>query len=115
MGDELKTDGELDWLDARLRDEQPYIDDAGFTARVVHQLPVRRRAPRFLRSAILLAATLIASVIAFFFAGSTVLESAAFLAAVPMRLLFIFGVAASVLTMIAGGTFALSRSRDPQL
>jgi hypothetical protein len=29
-------------LDARLRDETPYIDDAGFTARVMQQLPRRR-------------------------------------------------------------------------
>ena len=28
-----------DWLDRRLREEMPYIDDAGFTARVVQKLP----------------------------------------------------------------------------
>ena len=31
-----------DWLDARLREEAPYIDDAGFTSRVVHKLPARQ-------------------------------------------------------------------------
>ena len=30
-----------DWLDARLREEAAYIDDAGFTARVVQKLPAR--------------------------------------------------------------------------
>ena len=35
-----------DWLDARLRDEAPYIDDAGFTARVVQKLPARPVAAR---------------------------------------------------------------------
>ena len=45
-----------DWLDARLRTEAPYIDDAGFSARVVAQLPVRR-ARSSLRAIILLGAT----------------------------------------------------------
>ena len=30
-----------DWLDTRLREEAPYIDDGGFTARVIQQLPAR--------------------------------------------------------------------------
>ena len=28
-----------DWLDTRLREEAPYIDDDGFTAKVIQQLP----------------------------------------------------------------------------
>ena len=31
-----------DWLDARLRDEMPYVDDAGFTAQVMRRLPPPR-------------------------------------------------------------------------
>ena len=45
-----------DWLDARLRDEAPYIDDAGFSSRVIAQLPARR-SRNSLRSVILLAVT----------------------------------------------------------
>ena len=43
-----------DWLDARLRDEAPYIDDAGFTSRVVQKLPARRRARSLSARSILL-------------------------------------------------------------
>ncbi len=114
MGHELK-EPELDWLDAKLREEMPYIDDAGFTAQVVQQLPSRRRAPRYARSAILLAAAVIASIVAFVVAGSTVVESAAFLAAVPLPTLAIFALALTMLLMIAGGAVALLRSRDVRL
>jgi hypothetical protein len=46
-----------DWLDARLRDEAPYIDDGGFTSRVVHKLPVRQ-VRRSYRAFIMLGITL---------------------------------------------------------
>jgi hypothetical protein len=54
-----------DWLDARLRDEMPYIDDDGFTARLVQKLPAARPR-RSLRGAILLCAAIIASLLAYF-------------------------------------------------
>lgn len=65
MGDEI---GELDWLDAKLREEAPYIDDAGFTASVLQKLPARR-ATRSLRSTILLAAAVLASLCAYYLSG----------------------------------------------
>src|SRR5689334_7857417 len=46
-----------DPLDALLREQNTYIDDNGFTARVVAGLPSRRRA--WLRSAVLLGTTAI--------------------------------------------------------
>ena len=48
-----------DLLDARLRDETPYIDDAGFTASVMKQLPRRRVSWSGQRSFIILAATIL--------------------------------------------------------
>ena len=33
---------EEDWLDRQLREAAPYIDDKGFTARVLQQLPAPR-------------------------------------------------------------------------
>jgi hypothetical protein len=70
MGDEV-TQGaefELDWLDRRLREEATYIDDAAFTANVMQKLPVRR-ATRSLRSAILIAAAVLASLCAYYLSG----------------------------------------------
>ena len=110
MGNELTE--ELDWLDAKLRDEMSYIDDAGFTARVVKQLPAQRRAPRFTRAVILLSAAIVASVLAFIFAGSSVVDAAAFLAAVPPRILFVLAVGITFCLTVAGGAFAFARSRD---
>lgn len=69
MGDELNIGGEqIDWLDQKLRDEAAYIDDAGFTAAVVQKLPMRR-ATRSIRSAILLSAAVLASLLAYFLSG----------------------------------------------
>ena len=51
-----------DPVDALLREQNPYVDDAGFTARVVKSLPRRRRA--WLRPVVLLGAIVIASVLA---------------------------------------------------
>ncbi len=48
---------ENDPLDALLREQNSYVEDGGFTARVVKSLPRRRRA--WLRPAILLGATAI--------------------------------------------------------
>jgi hypothetical protein len=58
-----------DSLDARLRDEASYIDDAGFTAAVVQKLPAQRQVRRSYRAGILLAVTLVAGVIAYLMSG----------------------------------------------
>jgi hypothetical protein len=116
MGNELNIDEQLqaDWLDAKLRDEMPYIDDAGFTARVVQQLPQRRHAPRSLRAVILLAMTFLASALAFVFASPSVAAAGAFLFAVPLTTLCILtGCIVMTLTLV-GGSFALSKARDPR-
>ncbi|MEY4918699.1 MAG: hypothetical protein RL616_2612, partial [Verrucomicrobiota bacterium] len=53
---------ENDPLDALLREQNSYVEDGGFTARVVKSLPRRRRA--WLRPAILLGTTAIGLVLA---------------------------------------------------
>ena len=57
-----------DWLDARLREEASYVDDAGFTAGVIQKLPAQR-VRRSYRAAILLAVTALASVVVYLLAG----------------------------------------------
>jgi hypothetical protein len=51
-----------DPLDALLREQNSYVDDGGFTARVIQSLPPRRRA--WLRPALLMSATAIGAVLA---------------------------------------------------
>jgi hypothetical protein len=51
-----------DQIDALLREQNTYVDDNGFTARVIQSLPQRRRA--WLRPVIILGAAAIGSVLA---------------------------------------------------
>jgi hypothetical protein len=53
---------ENDPLDALLREQNSYIDDGGFTARVIQSLPPRRRV--WLRPALLISATVIGAMLA---------------------------------------------------
>src|SRR6266536_1359498 len=54
-----------DSLDRQLREAAPYIDDDGFTVRVLRQLPPPRRGRDSLRAVILLGITLLASALAY--------------------------------------------------
>jgi hypothetical protein len=54
---------EMDPLDALLREQNTYIDDGGFTARVIAALPQRRR-HSWLRPALLLGAAAIGAALA---------------------------------------------------
>ena len=102
-----------DWLDARLRDETAYIDDAGFTSRVVQKLPVRS-VRRSSRAAILLAVTIAASVLAYFLAGGSwfIAERLTLFAMMPATRILLIAVAATVLVMAGGLAMALSKTRS---
>src|SRR3954462_5129276 len=108
MDEKLQEDS----LDAQLRDEAPYIDDAGFTSRVMHQLPARQ-VRRSYRNFILLGITLAACLVAFWLAGGTSLAFDAFanVAFVPVTWMFVGVGAVGVLIMAGGVAAALSRSR----
>ena len=104
---------EEDWLDRELRESAPYIDDEGFTARVLQQLPPPRRHHDVLRAAILLGMTLLASVLAYVVSGggrfvSVTLER---LAALPALWVFGLALASGLVIAAAGATAAISRSR----
>lgn len=58
----MKPTEQTDSIDALLREKNTYIDDAGFTARVIKVLPRRRL--KWKRPAILLTATAIGSMLA---------------------------------------------------
>jgi hypothetical protein len=50
-------------LEAMLRAEQPYLEDAGFTAKVMERLPPRRRTVAFLRIGILFGSSGLAALV----------------------------------------------------
>ena len=103
---------EEDWLDAKLRDEMPYIDDDGFTSRVSQELPVRRRSPK-MRSAFLLSVSVVAAIIAYVVAGggSFVMDVLGWFAVMPLTVLYIITIGCGLLVTAVGVFFAVSRSR----
>jgi hypothetical protein len=108
MDDKLQEDS----LDARLRDEAPYIDDAGFTSRVVQKLPARQ-VRRSYRNFILLGITLAACFVAYWLAGGSSLAFDAFanMAFVPVIWMWVALGAVGALVMAGGLAAAVSRAR----
>ena len=100
-----------DWIDARLRDDVPYIDDGGFTARVVQKLPAHR-VRHSLRAVILLGVTLVASVIAYLLSGgeSFIAEGVARFALLPLPVIWLCAAGATVLVMAGGLVAAVSKT-----
>jgi hypothetical protein len=102
-----------DWLDRELREVAPYIDDGGFTARVLQQLPPPRPSHDLLRAAILLGMTFLASVLAYVVSGggrfvSITLER---LAVLPVLWIFVLALASGLVIAAVGATAAVSRDR----
>jgi len=108
MDEKLQEDS----LDAQLRDEAPYIDDAGFTSRVVQKLPARQ-VRRSYRAIIMIGITVAACLAAFWLAGGTSLAIDAYtnVAMMPIMWMWISAAGAALLVMAGGLAAALSRSR----
>jgi len=79
-------------LDRQLRETMPYIDDEGFTARVMAKLPAARREPRWLRTMIFLGLALLGSGSAYLLSGGGrfVREGVIQLSGFPIWLLLVF-------------------------
>ncbi|HWM23829.1 MAG TPA: hypothetical protein VNP98_03325 [Chthoniobacterales bacterium] len=107
----MDENSQEDLLDARLREEAAYIDDAGFTGRVVQKLPARP-VRHWLRAVILLGLTLVASVIVYFLSGDTwfIAEGVARFTLLPLPVIWLCAAAATGLVMAGGLAAALSKS-----
>ena len=105
-----------DWLDRQLREAAPYIDDEGFTARVLQQLPPPRHSRRSFRGAILLATTLLASVLAYLVSdgGRFLVVEATRLTTLPTLWLFALALGSGILVMAGGVIAAISKTRELQ-
>jgi uncharacterized membrane protein YwzB len=101
-----------DLLDARLRDETPYIDDAGFTLRVMKQLPRRRLSWNSQRAVVILLATIVSVVVAYFASGEGMFIHDAFarISGLEQLQLILIIVACGITMTIAGLWAALARS-----
>lgn len=105
---------EDDWLDRRLREATPYIDDAGFTRLVLAKLPAPRSPQRSSRAVILIGLTLLGSVIAYVLSGGGlfIAEKLMRLAALPPLWALGLAFAAGILTTAIGCIAAISKSRE---
>jgi hypothetical protein len=108
----MKQVNREDWLDRELREAAPYIDDDGFTARVLRQLPRPRRGHDLLRAAILLGMTFFASVIAYVVSGGGRFVSVTIerLVALPALWVFALALASGLVISAAGAVAAISRA-----
>jgi hypothetical protein len=106
--------GEEDQLDRQLREAAPYIDDNGFTACVLQQLPAPRRTRRSFRGAILLATALIASALAYIASGGGrfLIVAMERLVALPTLWLFAFALGSGLLVMTAGVIAAIAKASE---
>jgi hypothetical protein len=102
-----------DWLDQQLREAAPYIDDEGFTTRVLQQLPPPRRGHDLLRAAILLGMSFFASVLAYVVSGGGRFVSISIerLASLPALWVFVLALASGLVISALGATAALSKGR----
>jgi len=98
---------EQDWLDRKLQEAAPYIEDDGFTARVLRQLPARERRAEFLRPFILVAMSALASALTYVLSdGGRFLVVEMFkVTTIPTLWVVVFALASGMLVM-AGGIFA---------
>jgi hypothetical protein len=96
-----------DWLDKKLQEGALYIEDDGFTARVLRSLPQPVRRIEFLRSLILVAMSALASALTYVLSdgGRFILVEMFRLTTVPTLWVVVFALASGLLVM-AGGIFA---------
>ena len=100
-----------DLLDAQLRDEAAYIDDGGFTSRVVQKLPARP-VRRWLRAAILLGVALVASAVAYVLFGGVwgIAEGMARLSLLPLPVIWLCAALATIVVMVVGLAAVMSKA-----
>jgi hypothetical protein len=99
-----------DPLDRQLREAAPYIDDDGFTARVLAKVPALRRRTRSSRSFILIAITAMGSAIAYILSGGGrfVQDGIVRLSGFPVWLLIVFAFGSG---LVVGGCAVIAAIR----
>ena len=100
-------------LDRQLREAVPYINDDGFTARVVAKLPAARREPQWLRALIVLGLALLGTGIAYVVGGGHVVrEGIIELANFPIWLLLVFAFGCGLVVGAFAVIFAIRRTPE---
>ena len=101
-------------LDRQLREAVPYINDDGFTARVIAMLPVGRREPQWLRAMIFVGLALIGTGMAYFLSGggSLVRQGMVQIADFPIWLLLVFAFGCGLVVGAFAVIFAIRKTPE---
>ena len=101
-------------LDRQLREAVPYINDDGFTARVVAMLPVGRREPQWLRAMIVIGLALIGTAMAYFLSGggTFVRQGVVQIADFPIWLLLVFAFGCGLVVGAFAVIFAIRKTPE---
>jgi hypothetical protein len=104
-----------DSLDRQLREAAPYIEDGGFTARVLQQLPAPRRRGQSLRPVILIGMSLLASAVAYVLSDGgrfVVVGMTRLTVLLPSLWIFLFALGTGIVVMAGGLVAAMSKTSD---
>jgi hypothetical protein len=99
-------------LDRQLREAVPYIDDDGFTARVMSRLPAAPREPRWLRAMVLLGLALLGSGVAYLLSGGLIREGLVQMVDFPIWLLLIFAFGCGLVVGAFAVIFAIRKTPE---
>jgi len=105
-----------EWLDQQLRDAAPYIDDDGFTARVLQRLPAPSQRRQSFRAVILIGMAVLASMLAYVLSDSGRFVNVALerLGMLPMLWLFAIALGSGILVTSVGVIAAISKTSESQ-
>jgi hypothetical protein len=105
-----------DSLDRQLRDAVAYVEDDGFTARVLQQLPAPRQRRQSLRPVILLGMSLLASALAYVLSdgGRFVVIGMTRLTVLPSLWIFLLALGTGIVLTAGGLLAAVSKTSEVQ-
>ena len=101
-------------LDLQLREAVSYINDDGFTARVMATLPAARREPQWLRAMIVIGLALIGTAMAYFLSGggTFVRQGVVQIADFPIWLLLVFAFGCGLVVGAFAVIFAIRKTPE---
>ena len=100
-------------LDRQLRESAPYINDDGFTARVMAKLPATRREPQWLRAMIIVGLALLGTGVAYAIGGGHVIrEGIVEFANFPIWLLLVFAFGCGLVVGAFAIIFAIRKTPE---
>ena len=99
-------------LDRQLREAVPYINDDGFTARVIGRLPAARREPQWLRAMIVLGLALLGTGVAYLLSGGVIRQGLIQMADFPIWLLLVFAFGCGLVVGAFAVIFAIRKTPE---